>query len=528
MSLPFASVDPARRLPSQVVGRSVSPARRVRRLILSALVVCAAIGASALVLALGAYALFRLSDWMAPGLVMGGVPIGGLRAEQAGERLDRVWNQEARLVVVDASEPSRLWQASPADFGLRVDTAASTARALQVGRDPDWLQGLSDLLYALEWGLEIAPVVAFDEATAEASLVAWAAETSVQPVEADLEILQGEVAAASGRPGKALDVQATLDLLRADPESAYLTYRLVPLVFTPVSPEIADVSEAAAEVERLLGSQARLRAYDPVTGERFVWSPGREQIASWLRVERRSGTFVVSLDRSAIGQDVLRWIDDLGPERTLDVEEAVEALAQAVQASEGKSLVIRYRERSHIVGPGETWVSIGVRAGMPYWKILEANPQGVGRNPIPGETLVIPPRDAMLRLPVVVDKRIVISIGQQHLWAYEDGEVVRDFVVSTGIARSPTLPGIFQVQSHILNAYASNWDLYMPHFMGIYEAVPGFWNGIHGLPLLSSGVRLWANVLGRPASYGCIILDLPSAEWLYNWADEGVVVEIQR
>ncbi|HCU56935.1 MAG TPA: hypothetical protein DF984_01680 [Anaerolineaceae bacterium] len=66
----------------------------------------------------------------------------------------------------------------------------------------------------------------------------------------------------------------------------------------------------------------------------------------------------------------------------------------------------------------------------------------------------------------------------------------------------------------------------LPHFLGIYEAWPDFMNGIHGLPLLSSGVRLWASTLGSPASYGCIILDLAAAEDLYNWADPGVVVEI--
>jgi lipoprotein-anchoring transpeptidase ErfK/SrfK len=68
----------------------------------------------------------------------------------------------------------------------------------------------------------------------------------------------------------------------------------------------------------------------------------------------------------------------------------------------------------------------------------------------------------------------------------------------------------------------------MPHFMGIYEAWPGFMNGIHGLPLLSSGQRLWASSLGSPASYGCIILDLAAAEDLYYWADPGVVVEIVK
>lgn len=105
--------------------------------------------------------------------------------------------------------------------------------------------------------------------------------------------------------------------------------------------------------------------------------------------------------------------------------------------------------------------------------------------------------------------------------------MIGQHVISTGIDRSPTQPGIFQVQTHDPNAYASVWDLYMPNFLGIYEAWPGFMNGIHGLPTLSNGQRLWANVLGRPASYGCIILDLETSEWLYHWAENGVVVEIQ-
>jgi lipoprotein-anchoring transpeptidase ErfK/SrfK len=110
---------------------------------------------------------------------------------------------------------------------------------------------------------------------------------------------------------------------------------------------------------------------------------------------------------------------------------------------------------------------------------------------------------------------------------YQQGEEIRDFVISTGMAGSDTLPGIFQVQAHYLNAYGSRWDLWMPHFLTIYQAPSGLENGIHGLPLLSSGVRLWADVLGRPASFGCVILDLEAAEWLYGWAEDGVVVEIQ-
>ena len=134
----------------------------------------------------------------------------------------------------------------------------------------------------------------------------------------------------------------------------------------------------------------------------------------------------------------------------------------------------------------------------------------------------------MLPLPVIENKRIVISISEQRMWAYQDGQLWAENVISTGIDRSPTQPGYFQVQTHELSAYASVWDLTMPHFLGIYESWPGFMNGLHGLPTLSNGQILWADVLGRPASYGCIILDLDAAEELYNWADNGVVVEIRE
>ena len=141
--------------------------------------------------------------------------------------------------------------------------------------------------------------------------------------------------------------------------------------------------------------------------------------------------------------------------------------------------------------------------------------------------LNIPSLNEMLPLPIVKNKRIVISISEQRMWTYENGQQRSEHVISTGIDRSPTYPGVYQIQTHELNAYASVWDLYMPHFMGIYEGWPGFMNGIHGLPTLSSGTRLWANVLGRPASYGCIILNLDDAEDLYNWAEAGVIVEIR-
>ena len=189
-------------------------------------------------------------------------------------------------------------------------------------------------------------------------------------------------------------------------------------------------------------------------------------------------------------------------------------------------ITVYHDPTTYQVNPGESLWSISLKLGMPLWFIMDANPDLTIDNLTAGMELTIPSKNILVPLPPVPNKKIVISISEQRMTVYEDDNVRNTYIVSTGVEDSPTMAGIFQIQTHELNAYASNWDLYMPHFMGIYEAWPGFMNGIHGLPMLSSGNRLWASTLGSPASYGCIILDLDAAEDLFYWADPGVVVEI--
>jgi lipoprotein-anchoring transpeptidase ErfK/SrfK len=91
---------------------------------------------------------------------------------------------------------------------------------------------------------------------------------------------------------------------------------------------------------------------------------------------------------------------------------------------------------------------------------------------------------------------------------------------------SPTYTGEFQILSKEEMAYASQWNLQMPHFLSVYRAGGDTYNGIHGLPFNASGQRLWWR-LGSPGSYGCIVLGIEEAETLFNWAELGVPVTIQ-
>ena len=123
------------------------------------------------------------------------------------------------------------------------------------------------------------------------------------------------------------------------------------------------------------------------------------------------------------------------------------------------------------------------------------------------------------------NKYILVDISEQHMYVYEGDVLIYSFVASTGMNNS-TRTGLFQVQSKIPSAYGSTWNIWMPDWLGIYYS-GGLENGIHALPILPSGARLWAGFLGRPISYGCVVLGEYEAVLLYNWAEIGTPVEIQ-
>ena len=122
-------------------------------------------------------------------------------------------------------------------------------------------------------------------------------------------------------------------------------------------------------------------------------------------------------------------------------------------------------------------------------------------------------------------KYILVDISEQHLYVYEGDALIYSFVASTGM-NNATRAGTFAVQSKIPNAYGATWNIWMPSWLGIYWA-GGLENGIHALPILPNGATLWEGYLGRPVSYGCVVLGTYEAQVLYDWAEIGTPVEIQ-
>lgn len=182
---------------------------------------------------------------------------------------------------------------------------------------------------------------------------------------------------------------------------------------------------------------------------------------------------------------------------------------------------------TYIVQPGDTLFKIATRYGTTVADIVVVNQLINPERIYPGQTLTLPiGSNSPLPAAYTGNQQIIIDLSEQHLYAYAGETLVYSFVASTGAPGMATRPGTYSVLTKLPNAYGSNWDIWMPNWLGIYW-VGRLQNGIHALPILSDGSRLWSGYLGTPVSYGCIILGIAEAQQLYDWAEIGTPVTIR-
>ncbi|MBC7262007.1 MAG: L,D-transpeptidase family protein, partial [Chloroflexi bacterium] len=181
---------------------------------------------------------------------------------------------------------------------------------------------------------------------------------------------------------------------------------------------------------------------------------------------------------------------------------------------------------TYIVRPGDTLTSIAQRFNTTAFALAHSNGIADPSMIRVGQVLQVPRMPSGSPVSAKGKKRILIDLSEQHLYAFQGEQLVYSFICSTGRAPYYTRTGEFQVQSKIPNAYGSAWDIWMPHWLGIYWA-GSTENGIHALPIMANGQTLWAGYLGQPISYGCIVLDTEDAKKLYDWAEIGTPVSIR-
>jgi lipoprotein-anchoring transpeptidase ErfK/SrfK len=109
---------------------------------------------------------------------------------------------------------------------------------------------------------------------------------------------------------------------------------------------------------------------------------------------------------------------------------------------------------------------------------------------------------------------IDVDLTHQRLIAYEGETPARTVIVSTGLPRTPTVTGRFQVYVKYKAVHMSGVGYNLPNVPYVMYFYRGY--ALHG--------TYWHTNFGQPMSHGCVNLPTPDAEWLYNWASVGTLV----
>ncbi|CAG0982320.1 Putative L,D-transpeptidase YciB [Anaerolineales bacterium] len=116
------------------------------------------------------------------------------------------------------------------------------------------------------------------------------------------------------------------------------------------------------------------------------------------------------------------------------------------------------------------------------------------------------------------ERWIDVDLSQQRVYAYEGDVLMNSFIVSTGTWQTPTVTGEFRIWVKVRSQAMTGPGYYLPDVPYVMYFYKDY--GLHG--------TYWHNNFGTPMSHGCVNLTIPDAEWLYNFASVGTVVNVHN
>jgi lipoprotein-anchoring transpeptidase ErfK/SrfK len=114
------------------------------------------------------------------------------------------------------------------------------------------------------------------------------------------------------------------------------------------------------------------------------------------------------------------------------------------------------------------------------------------------------------------ERWIDVNLSEQRLYAYQGNTLMNSFLVSTGVAETPTVTGSYKIWTKVRIQDMSGPGYYLPNVPYVMYFYKDY--GLHG--------TYWHNNFGTPMSRGCVNLTVEDAAWLFNWASVGTVVNV--
>ena len=290
-----------------------------------------------------------------PGVSVAGVDLSGLSPSDAAVKLSQTLSYpiSGKILFRDGE---KAWVASPAELGMVFDPSSSAATAYSLGRSGGLFGALSGQIRAGGFGIQVAPVIIFDQRVAYQYLSQISTQINQSVVEASLSLDGTNVVAQPGQVGRELKVDATLVYLGAQLQT--FSDGEVPLVIQELQPEILDVAAQADMARQILSQPLTIAIPNAAANDSGPYVYNVQILANLLGVQRvQNGVQVVlnttglrdllapvkqQVDRSAsdakfIFNDETKQLDlmeDSKVGRAMDMDASIKAINDALLRGE--------------------------------------------------------------------------------------------------------------------------------------------------------------------------------------------------
>jgi len=225
----------------------------------------------------------RYAGRIFPGVSVAGVDLSGLTPSDAAVKLSQTLSYpiSGKILFRDGE---KAWIATPAELGMVFDPSSSARTAYGLGRSGGLFGALSGQIRAGGGGVQVPPVVLFDQRVAFQYLSQIASQVNQQVVEASLNLEGTNVVAQPGQVGRELKIEATLIFLGAQLQT--FSDGEVKLVVQEIQPLVLDVSAQADAARQILSQPLTVAIPNATEGDPGPYVYGAEVIANMLSVQR--------------------------------------------------------------------------------------------------------------------------------------------------------------------------------------------------------------------------------------------------
>jgi lipoprotein-anchoring transpeptidase ErfK/SrfK len=428
-----------------------------------------------------------------PGVKIAGVPVGGLSVPDARKLVRRM----ADTYRVKLNVANEHYVLSAPQLGVTFDIEGTLRTAYRTGRD-GWLPPAVQPPVPLSYHLDRAQLNTFT-----ASVVN---KVGTPPLDAGIVISGTDLSTKPEKSGFSIDRLGLQRLIEDDvksPGGSNLT--LKPRV------QLADIQVNA--LGPTVDEARRLMAVPIVlTYEDRTFTPTPSDIGQWLAFQKQpDGTaykLVPQVDTAKLKsytQSIANKLEIAAIPQLVNIENGVSKVTQ--EGSDGLAIDQDALTRA---------ISDAVTREQPLT--------------YPISTRVVPFKTLTTTF-VTLDypKYIEVSLGKQHLWAWENGQIVYESPITSGAtgAGLGTVTGLFSIYYKTTNThlvgyqYGYDYDVPVKYWMPFYQGY-----GLHDATWRHGnfgGPDYWYG-----GSHGCVNLPDATAEFIYNWAPVGTPVWVHK